>query len=81
MAVRVKQWGSCSTYYSFLTAKDYKIFWLTNKITAKTYHINGTRITQVYKVIAQKYNSSAKLQKSNLVWAIFENVALSETTV
>ena len=39
------------------------------------------QVTQVYKVIAQKCNSSAKLQRSNLVWAMFETVALSEPTV
>ena len=38
------------------------------------------QITKVQKVIAQKCTSSAKLQRSNLVWAMFENVALSETT-
>ena len=39
------------------------------------------KITHVHKLIAQKCNSSANLQRSNLVWAMFENVALSETTV
>ena len=38
-------------------------------------------ITQVYKVIAQKCNSFAKLQRSNLVWAMFETVTLSKPTV
>ena len=31
--------------------------------------------------VAQKCLSSANLHRSNLVWAIFENVALSETAV
>ena len=33
----------------------------------------------ISKVIAQKCNSSGNLQRSSLVWAVFENVALSET--
>ena len=64
-----------------LRLNSIKIFCLTNRITTKIYHINGTWITQVYKVIAQKCNSSTKLQRSSLVWAMFENVALSKTTV
>ena len=33
----------------------------------------------ISKVVRQKYNSSGNLQRSNLVWAVFENVVLSET--
>ena len=59
-----------------LRLNSIKIFCLTNRITTKTYDIIGAWITQVHKVIAQKCNYSAKLQRSNLVWAMFENVAL-----
>ena len=33
----------------------------------------------ISKVVRQKYDSSGNLQKSNLIWAVFENVVLSET--
>ena len=33
----------------------------------------------ISKVVTQKCNSSRNLQRSKLVWAVFENVALSET--
>ena len=40
----------------------------------------GSRISKL-KVITQKCNSSANLQRSSLVWAVLENVALSETAI
>ena len=33
----------------------------------------------ISKVASQKCNSSGNLQRSKLVWAVFENVVLSET--
>ena len=33
----------------------------------------------ISKVVRQKYNSSGNLQRSNLVWAVFENVVLSNS--
>ena len=33
----------------------------------------------ISKVASQKCNSSGNLQRSKLIWAVFENVVLSET--
>ena len=63
---------------------------LTDKIAIKTYNINQTSITPVdrtkliwvtSKVITKKCYFFANFERSNLVLAVFENVALSETAI
>ena len=63
---------------------------LTGKITIKTYNINETSVTHVDRtkliwvtsnVITKKCYFFAKFERSNLVLAVFENVALSETAI